>query len=325
MTARELEQEIVSTESIYQKKENVLNAKQNRSEKKITGFTIAAWVCIATGGLIAIITFVIGAKIDAENVYFGLTVSLTMVGALWSLAGLFFIYVAFLGQKGQMILQQIELMNSRLEVKYTRLELTRQKDAMSAQNITLELQKFDNTFFKLMDNHVKMVADMKINVSVSHSEMGRPIEYIGEGKTCFVEIHRCLRKLIMNSKGDHSELSSVLPMYDNLYKHFGADLSYYFRNLYNIFKFINSSGIEDKKRYSNFLRAQLSPSEAVLLMYNCSSQYGIEYFKPMVIKFNLVKHFEGKTGIEKKHINQFRKENKLPPFNTIDPLFLLMK
>lgn len=324
MTAKELEKEIAKTESIYQKKENFLSAKQTRSENKIKGFTIAAWICIAIGGVIAVFTFVIGAKIAPDRVYFGLTVSLTMVGALWSLAGLFFIYVAFLGQKGQMILQQIELMNSRLEVKYTRLELTRQKDAMSAQNMTLELQKFDNTFFKLMDNHVKMVADMKVNVAVSHSGVTKPIEYIGEGKTCFVEIHRCLRKLIMNAKGDHKELSSVLPMYDDLYKHFGADLSYYFRNLYNIFKFIKTSSIEDKKRYSNFLRAQLSPSEAALLMYNCSSHYGLEYFKPLVVEFNLVKHFDGKTGLERKHINQFRKENKLPPFNKIDPLHLLM-
>lgn len=56
----------------------------------------------------------------------------TMVG-IWSLAGLILIYVAFLGQKQQMIYQQQELQLNRDELKLNREEIQQTNDTLKSQ------------------------------------------------------------------------------------------------------------------------------------------------------------------------------------------------
>ncbi len=54
--------------------------------------------------------------------------------SIWSLAGLLFIYVAFLGQRQQLLNQELEILYNRFELKATRLELemTRKEHEKSA-------------------------------------------------------------------------------------------------------------------------------------------------------------------------------------------------
>lgn len=69
-----------------------------------------------------------------------------IVTSTFSVAGLVLVYVAFLGQKQQLLHQQIELELTRSEMKNQQLEMKR-------QNETLELQKFENLFFQLLSNY----------------------------------------------------------------------------------------------------------------------------------------------------------------------------
>mgnify|MGYP003717282061 CR=1 FL=1 len=78
------------------------------------------------------------------------------VASTWSLAGLFFIYVAFLGQQKQMLLQKLDLYYNRLEITATRKELEGQKEQMIEQNKAIKLQRFENTFF-----HVSLLLQLK--------------------------------------------------------------------------------------------------------------------------------------------------------------------
>ncbi|MBP4137257.1 hypothetical protein [Flavobacterium geliluteum] len=76
-----------------------------------------------------------------------------VVSSSFSLAGLFLVYVAFLGQKQQILYQQIELIHNRYELELTRTEMSNQQLEMKKQNETLEIQKFENLFFQLLKNH----------------------------------------------------------------------------------------------------------------------------------------------------------------------------
>ena len=52
------------------------------------------------------------------------------------------------------------------------------------------------------------------------------------------------------------------------------DLSIYFRFLFNVFKYIDSSDVENKYKYASIVRSQLSDSELLMIFYNCISSQG---------------------------------------------------
>jgi hypothetical protein len=56
--------------------------------------------------------------------------------------------------------------------------------------------------------------------------------------------------------------------YEDIYKNYSDDLGGYFRVLYNIIKYVHTSDQNDKKLYTNIVRAQLSDSELILLKAN---------------------------------------------------------
>ena len=107
-------------------------------ENKIKIYTNWAWAFVIIGFAVALIGLAcffvpsISGKLSLNELgdYFAGTVA-----SSWSLAGLFFIYVAFLGQKQQLINQQIEMQYSQAEIKATRFELAGQKEQLVEQNI----------------------------------------------------------------------------------------------------------------------------------------------------------------------------------------------
>jgi hypothetical protein len=73
-----------------------------------------------------------------------------VVASFWSLAGIMLVYIAFIGQKQQLMLQEEELRLTRDEMISTRMEIEGQKREMEEQNKTAALQRFENTFFNLI-------------------------------------------------------------------------------------------------------------------------------------------------------------------------------
>ncbi len=71
-------------------------------------------------------------------------------GTFAALAGVLFVFVAFLGQRISIIQQQIEIQNNIKELKDTRQEIKGQKEQLELQNIQFQIQSFENVFFKLL-------------------------------------------------------------------------------------------------------------------------------------------------------------------------------
>ncbi|WP_282091203.1 putative phage abortive infection protein [Epibacterium ulvae] len=67
------------------------------------------------------------------------------------------------------------------------------------------------------------------------------------------------------------------------------DLNSYFRLLYNVIRLVDKSQVDDKRRYVDILRAQLSDSELLLIALNCERPEGAK-LKERAAQYNLLKH-----------------------------------
>lgn len=228
------------------------------------------------------------------------------LGDMFGTINALFSGLAFAGIIFTILLQRKELKLQRDELKSTRKEFI-------IQNRTLKAQRFENTFFGLINLHNQIVNDFDYKVGDDYS---KPIE-IKSGRDVFFEAYRELRSEI--SKTDVTLNSSYLRMYS---KH-NTDFGHYFRNLYRTFKiideteFVNIQEIDDeieyeeqnfkqRYKYTSILRAQLSDYELFLLFYNCQSRLGVK-FKPLVEKYSLLKTIPKHLIEYKEHWNLFEK------------------
>jgi len=230
------------------------------------------------------------------------------VGSLWALAGLMFIYVAFLGQM---------------------LQLVKQDEELEAQKRNFALQQFENGFFQLLDLHNDIAKGMHETI-VSHigyystegdgilpkHEYGRHLFEKWYGKLKYElestdnQTHLAVLLVSQNTQEGKLEVKRgyVNKIYKKFYNDHQSELGHYFINLYHVFKFVNTCDvlkdkadtftdkdneqtIKNKRRYTSIARAQLSQYELALLFYNGISDNGKEDFKPLIEKFGLLDNF----------------------------------
>lgn len=263
----------------------------NKIENQIKGYRAAAFTSIFLG-------FLCIAVVWHQNKYIhpmqwnevGDYLGGTMVG-FWSLAGLFFIYVAFLGQ--------------RLDIQLTKQELAETRIIQAKQAATQSMQQFENLFFSLIDTHLKIVDDLDTSFTFL-----KPPNYIGEetkqskGRDVFKDSYEIYLKEITPGKRRISE-------YGILYAKKKAEYGHYYRFLYRIIDTIDrhnfisntektvSNKIEDDKinfktryEYTNIVRALLSDEELEMLFYNMLYYKDLK-FKNLIEKYCLLKNIEG--------------------------------
>lgn len=227
---------------------------------------------------------------------------LAAVAALWALSGFALYWVEQRGTFGDMfgainalfsglafaslvytiLLQRTELQLQRNELKYTREELEGQKIQLAAQNEAMRMQNFENAFFQLLKllNEIISSIDLQTENRQTHGRDCFSIFY-----TRFATTYRKHRS--GNPEGTPRAITN--DAYEKFYETHQGELGHYFRTLYNIVKFVHQSNVENKKFYTNLVRAQLSSQEILLLFYNCLSKQGEEKFKPLVEKYSLLK------------------------------------
>lgn len=190
--------------------------------------------------------------------------------------------LAFAGLIYAILLQRIELKLQRRELELTRDELRGQRGEFEEQNKTLKRQRFENTFFQMLALHNDIINSMSSGV--------------GDGELRGRYLLKSLSSQLIRRIGrrDGRDVSR----WDFNYTNFQYDLFYedcrslmgiYFRNLYRLFKFVDESYLseDDKKFYTNIVRAQLSDQELQMLFYNCINIKGGK-FKVYVEKYSLL-------------------------------------
>lgn len=224
----------------------------------------------------------------------------TMVG-IWSLAGLIFIYVAFLGQKQQMIYQQEELSLNREDLKLNRDEIKQtnkalklQSQEMAKQNETIKRQQFESLFFNMIDTHLKIVSDIDIIKRGQGTFTGRDVFVY-----CFKD-----------QLGGFSEGKEKIIGYKNVYRRYSAEFGHYYRLLYRIISRVDNQeflpisnfdpddnpardytlyNFEIQYEYTSIVRSLLSDEELELLFLNMLHFKDLK-FKALIEKYCLLKN-----------------------------------
>lgn len=200
---------------------------------------------------------------------------------------------ALLGIILTIYLQTRELELQRIELTETREVIKDQKQEMSQQNSTLSLQRFENSFFNLLSSHTSIVSEIEMRDKHVISKI------LSSGRNCFEIFYRHLKSTYQEVKS--TPIERINDAYESHYINHQKFVGHYFRNIYNIVKYIDSSNINNKQFYVNLLRAQLSSMELINLFYNCLSEYGKEQFKPLVEKYALLENMDFSLLFEDTH------------------------
>jgi hypothetical protein len=278
-------------------------------EKQITFCKWVAW-CMVVVGVVAAGwgVYTLPADLPGLGSYLqGAT------GSLFGLAGLMFIYVAFLGQKQQLLIQneQLEAQKRQSEddqqaqqesFRQQRHEIERQQKQFEVQQRSIERQAFDNYFFQLLNLQNQIASQLRQTVED------------GKGGTAKLEGRECFASWYADLKQDYarqlsaSQTGRVSVDMDKCYACFYHDhqevLGHYFRNLYHLVKVVKLSDVvleyKDKRRYTSLVRAQLSAYELALLYYNGLSEFG-RHFKPWIEEFGLLEHLDKSILLDERH------------------------
>jgi len=203
----------------------------------------------------------------------------------------------------------------RQELKLQRQELSSTRKVFEIQNEMLSKEKFENTYFQMLNLFHLIVNSLDVKSSDSTENL------IKTGRDSFQIFYNEIEKNVNDSIKVGSsnifskskleeikeslEVSSYIDAYGMVYDKYKSDLSHYFRTLYHIIKFIDNSEIQTKGHYTSIARAQLSSYEQILLFYNCLHENGNEKFKPLIEKYALFKNIDSSLLFSKTHLKEF--------------------
>jgi hypothetical protein len=217
------------------------------------------------------------------------------VGVIWSFVGVILFYLTLRLQRKDLLFQMEELI-------LTRKEMEGQKKQMEIQNSTLKIQNFETTFFQLLNTYNEITSSININIDNQNYK----------GRKCFFNLYAALKEDIIKTdtaNGINIENTSkdiTIEGSKVFFANYQSELGHYFRFLYQLIKFIDTSDIEVKSTYISLLRAQLSSYELTLLFYNCLSEK--EKFKLLIEKHSLLKNLDKSKIFNQEHLNLYKAE-----------------
>lgn len=185
------------------------------------------------------------------------------------------------------------------------------KDNQFNQQLSLgHIQQFESSLFSLLNLFDQVVIQLKFRTSTDLH--GDPYLVDESGRGVFNEVALRVKHLcempILNDPDDPDNrythpVGSVaearyrleISYYDNYYTDFEEVLNHYFRSLYHIFKYIDSSELirdERKLYYASLVCSQLSQNELLAIMFNLMIQgYGYPRFLLLDKKYHILHNF----------------------------------
>lgn len=183
----------------------------------------------------------------------------------------------------------------------TQLDITRNQEQQ------LKIQQFESAFFELLSNQRTILMSSKGVFYNRKSISGR-----GEILNDYQYIDRIAEELrfqMLNFEYDSELLREeninliriiVNDYYLEIFSKHIPQLSHYFRHLYQILKFIDSSDIPNKKKYVDLLQAQMANNELYISFYNGISIYGRKRMLPLMEKYSFLENLRDNDFTTKK-------------------------
>ncbi|MDC0706379.1 putative phage abortive infection protein [Priestia sp. AB] len=203
-------------------------------------------------------------------------------------------FVSFLAVVGTLRMQKDQLEMQRQELQNSIEEMQATREEIKEQGKTMAIQRFESTFFNMVNLHNEIVKTIIDKSSSSGNIIGRAVFPI-----IFNLFKNKYNDLLRNGSlnGAH-EIERVRQAYNEFFVNREFQLGHYFRNLYRIIKFIDEATLsdEEKRNYIGIIKAQLSSYELAILLYNGLSENG-ENFLPLMRKHNLLDNLNPKLLI----------------------------
>lgn len=239
------------------------------------------------------------------------------IGDMYSPINALFSGLAFCG-----IIYTISL--QRKELKLQREELANTRKEFEIQNETLKTQRFENTFFNLLNLHHQIVNSMDITYykmkEKANGMTGLVVNFNEEKESVKLagrDVFKYRYEILENEMKEDPNAYEM--RYLSHYERSQTDFGHYFRNLYRMIKLVDSTSFfyEDssvseneifqmKYRYISIIRSQLSDYELLWLFYNCISPNGREKFKPLIEKYSILKNLPKKFLVSQVHLGFYR-------------------
>ena len=276
------------------------------------------WIIIAIVGVIALW----GLSWWGINKFIDEPTHQVTFGDMFGAVNALFSGLAFAGLIVTLLYQKEELKLQREELKETRNELNAQKLEFQEQNKTMKRQRFENTFFDMLSLQQEIVANLSYD-EVEKIINGNPFKpeikhILYNGRTIFHELYLNLIVSTTHNKSYCGIKQAIivhgLEIYSNIPSTTRFD--HYFRHLYRIYKYVDSSDLiadEERYNYACIIRSQLSDYELVMLFYNCLTENGREKFKPLIEKYTTFNNLRDELLANKEH----KKEYAETAFNRI--------
>lgn len=200
-------------------------------------------------------------------------------------------FLTFMGLLITIVLQQSELKQSREEFK--------------GQKESLENQEFDNKFFQML-NLLNSIND-RLVVNIKEKDLkGKDVfEYLKEKlyNNISIQYNEHLHHNSLFNKHEKDKKSNFLHddkflyfknEFDNFNNEYDTTFKYYFINLYQILKYIDTYSNDENqaKEYTNMIRAQLTKNALILLAYNAIGvqNFTTNQYQLLVEKYEFFEH-----------------------------------
>lgn len=142
--------------------------------------------------------------------------------------------------------------------------------SMQDQSKSLQQQNFENTFFKMVDLHNQMTDEVYDIFTKNIGWLYNKIPFKGETNI---------------SPRPSMRTNRSLNKYNSFYNENEKQIGHYFRNLYQVLKFLDNAEIHNKQFYADILRAQFSSIELEFLFFHAISKYGEGKLKEKIEEF----------------------------------------
>jgi len=219
-------------------------------EREINFSTNGAWIAVSMGAVVFVVGIIFLGGIDDANYnrigdFIG-----GIVGSIWSLAGLMFLYAAFLSQKE--------------ELRLTKEEFQAHTEEFKKQNNTIQRQSFESTFLNLLEIHRKSIKDIgEMNTPASNFPVKGQEVVARTVKNIEFYLNEELKKdPKFDWKGVPAWVVIERELKNNLKNQFQI-----FQNLEFTMNYISERAGSSKLMYHKLFSAQMSRAERMLYVF----------------------------------------------------------
>lgn len=192
-----------------------------------------------------------------------------------------------------------------------------QLDITNTQERQSEIQQFENTFFQLLSNQRTILMTCKGTFYDSRSMSSKQRGVVLSDYQYIDKIAEELRLQMLNFEYDPSLLDGeninlirivINDYYLEVFSKQTSQLSHYFRHLYHILKYVETSNVQDKRKYTDLVQAQMSNNELYIAFYNGISIYGRKRMLPLMDQYSFLENLKDTDYTTKRHRELFYKK-----------------